>query len=134
MRLAQIRNNIPYLPLVMLLIALAIYFGFVWTRNLDTNSGFHDSRNVFITYIVGLAVAVGVYSVSQLYQEDEKRYERQIVEGYLDEYLTKHPEARNRGGLNNPYAGNDIPPAEVARQGRQQDAEGQSNQGLSATG
>lgn len=85
--------------LAMLLIALAIYFGFVWTRNLDTNSGFHDSRNVFITYIVGLAVAAVVYNMSQFYQDDEERYERQIVDGYLDEYLAKHTDARTRWGL-----------------------------------
>jgi hypothetical protein len=47
----------------MLLIGLAIYFGFLWTRNLDTNAGFHDSRNVFITYAAGLAIAVIVYNL-----------------------------------------------------------------------
>ena len=33
-------------------LGLAIYQGFVWTRNLDTNAGKLDSRNVFIAYIV----------------------------------------------------------------------------------
>lgn len=31
---------------------LAIYQGFVWTRNLDTDAGKVNSRNVFIAYIV----------------------------------------------------------------------------------
>ncbi|CAF9911152.1 hypothetical protein IMSHALPRED_009946 [Imshaugia aleurites] len=34
------------------IVGLAIYQGFVWTRNLDTNAGKRNSRDVFIAYIV----------------------------------------------------------------------------------
>jgi hypothetical protein len=53
--------------LLMLLIALGIYLGFLWTRSLDQSAGINDSRSVFITYVVGLAVSGFVYSISQLF-------------------------------------------------------------------
>lgn len=34
------------------IVGLAIYQGFAWTRNLDTDAGKINSRNVFIAYIV----------------------------------------------------------------------------------
>jgi len=46
------------------LIGLGVYLGFVWTRNLDALAGPHDSRDVFITYVISLAVCYGVYSLS----------------------------------------------------------------------
>jgi hypothetical protein len=73
--------------LLMLLIALGIYLGFLWTRRLDQSAGINDSRSVSITYVVGLAVSGFVYSISQLFQDLENRSERQIVEGYLKEYV-----------------------------------------------
>jgi hypothetical protein len=85
--------------LAMLLIALTIYFGFLWTRNLDQNAGPNNSRSIFIIYIIGLVVPVLVYSISQLFQDDEKRSEQRIVEGYLNEYVSSHPEAVTRWGI-----------------------------------
>ena len=38
---------------MFLLLALAVYQGFIWTKSLDTVAGNNDSRNVFIAYIVG---------------------------------------------------------------------------------
>ena len=35
------------------LIGLAIYQGFTWTRALDSSAGHDDSRDVFITFVVG---------------------------------------------------------------------------------
>jgi hypothetical protein len=112
--------------LVMLLIALAIYFGFTWTRELDTNAGRNDSRNVFITYIVGLTIAGLVYGVSKLYQNDNKRSELQIVEGYVDEYLAKHPEARERWRLDIPQSEDGIELADMGREEREHDTEAQN--------
>ncbi|KAG8533560.1 uncharacterized protein KY384_001300 [Bacidia gigantensis] len=43
------------------LIGLAIYQGFTWTRGLDTDAGRYDSRNVFITFIVGTGSAIGFF-------------------------------------------------------------------------
>ena len=116
--------------LVMLLVALAIYFGFIWNRNLDTNAGNNDSRKVFITYVVGLGVAWLVYTISQLYQDDDKRSERQIVEGYLEEYLADHPEAAARWGLDTQQFANAIPLADIGTGTTEQDAEGQTLRGL----
>jgi hypothetical protein len=76
-----------------------IYLGFLWTRSLDQTAGINDSRNVFITYVVGLAVSGFVYSISQLFQDAEKRSERQIVEGYLREYVDAHPNVVRSWGV-----------------------------------
>ena len=43
------------------LLGLAIYQGFTWTRALDPNAGRGDSRNVFITFIVGTGACVLFY-------------------------------------------------------------------------
>lgn len=43
------------------LLGLAIYQGFIWTRGLDTNAGLHDSRDVFIAFIVGILVCTLSY-------------------------------------------------------------------------
>ena len=110
--------------LAMLLIALAIYFGFIWSRNLDLTAGHNDSRSVFITYIVGLYVVWGVYMVLQLFQDNDKRSERQIVEEYLDEYLAKNPEASARWGIDTQHVENSIHLTETTRDGWEQDAEG----------
>jgi hypothetical protein len=85
--------------LVMLLIALGIYLGFLWSRGLDQTAGINDSRNVFITYVVGLAVSGFVYSVSQLFQDEEKHSERQIVEGYLRKYVKEKPDVVRSWGV-----------------------------------
>jgi hypothetical protein len=45
------------------LTGLAIYFGFLWTRDLDANAGPGDSRNVFIIFIVIVLCCIGMYSV-----------------------------------------------------------------------
>ncbi|OBT43869.1 hypothetical protein VE00_05363 [Pseudogymnoascus sp. WSF 3629] len=86
------------ISLCSLLIGFGIYFGFRWTRSLDQNAGQNDSRNVFITYITSLVVSTLVYSISQLFQDDEKRSELAIMEDYLKEYVENNPEiVRNWG-------------------------------------
>lgn len=45
------------------LTGLAVYFGFLWTRDLDVNAGPGDSRNVFIIFIVTVLCCIGMYSV-----------------------------------------------------------------------
>lgn len=77
--------------LCSLLIGFGVYLGFLWTRSLDQTGGVNDSRNVFITYITGLIVSGLVYSISQLFQDDDKRDERAIMEDYLKEYVEKNP-------------------------------------------
>ena len=43
------------------LLGLAIYQGFTWTRALDPSAGRGDSRNVFITFIIGTGACVLFY-------------------------------------------------------------------------
>ena len=43
-------------------VGLAIYQGFVWTRNLDTDAGKINSRNIFIAYIVSSGFGVIFFS------------------------------------------------------------------------
>jgi hypothetical protein len=45
------------------LTGLAVYFGFLWTRDLDANAGPGDSRNLFIIFIVTVLCCIGMYSV-----------------------------------------------------------------------
>lgn len=45
------------------LTGLAVYFGFLWTRDLDANAGPGDSRKVFIIFIVTVLCCIGMYSV-----------------------------------------------------------------------
>lgn len=85
--------------LVMLLVALGIYLGFLWTRNLDGNAGTNASRNVFITYITGLVVSALVYNISSLFQDGEKRSEREIIEAYVYEYVSSHPDTVSKWGV-----------------------------------
>lgn len=51
---------------------LAIYQGFVWTRNLDTDAGKVNSRNVFIAYIVSSGFCFTFFSFAGVikYGED----------------------------------------------------------------
>ncbi|KAI0540096.1 hypothetical protein GGR58DRAFT_462332 [Xylaria digitata] len=48
------------------LVGFGIWLGFVWTRNLDPNSTYGDSRAVFITYAVGLGTCYLVYTLSNI--------------------------------------------------------------------
>ncbi|KFZ09511.1 hypothetical protein V502_08702 [Pseudogymnoascus sp. VKM F-4520 (FW-2644)] len=85
--------------LCSLLIGFGVYFGFLWTRGLDQTGGLNDSRNIFITYITGLIVSGLVYSISQIFQDDDKRNERAIMEDYLKEYVENNPEVVRNWGV-----------------------------------
>ena len=78
--------------LVAFVIALGIYLGFTWTRELDAEAGIYDSRNVFIMYTVGLGVCISVYSISSLIQDQDVRSEHNILKDYLHDYIQKHPQ------------------------------------------
>ncbi|KFZ14085.1 hypothetical protein V501_03412 [Pseudogymnoascus sp. VKM F-4519 (FW-2642)] len=54
--------------------------------------------NVFLTYITSLVASGLVYSISQLFQDDDKRTELAIMEDYLKEFVENNPEiVRNWG-------------------------------------
>ena len=73
------------------LIGLAIYQGFTWTRSLDSSAGQGDSRDVFITYMVGSGTCVLFF----LLTFSSKRIESILQLG--------------RGGTGGDYAMNQIP-------------------------
>lgn len=82
-----------WVSIISLIIALGVYFGFIWTRNdVSLNAGSNDDRNVFIAYIVSLGICMIVYSCSQLIQDDEPEAEDQVIERYLKDYENAHHE------------------------------------------
>lgn len=81
-----------------LLIALGIYLGFTWTRNLDVDAGVHDSRNVFIVYIVGLAVCVGVYWIASVIQEEVFFNEYLVVKDQCKAWVHRDQDRLRKAG------------------------------------
>ncbi|CAI6332924.1 unnamed protein product [Periconia digitata] len=77
--------------LVSLLLAIGIYSGFIWTRNLDTATGSSGSRNIFIVYIISMVVCIVLYSTCRLIQDHDKRWEVEILDDYVKLYVEKHP-------------------------------------------
>ena len=77
--------------LVSLLLGVGVYFGFVWTRNLDTDAGLNDSRNVEITYIITVVVCFLVYSVSRLIVDGNTMPEHTIHYENLRSYIEDNP-------------------------------------------
>ena len=45
-------------------LGLTIYQGFTWTRALDPSAGKNDSRNVFITFVVGAGFCKGFFTTA----------------------------------------------------------------------
>jgi len=88
--------------LLALLLALGMYFGFVWTRHLDIDVGEDGSRNVLISYLITLTLCFTVYSVSRLIQSDDTRTERDIVSDYMTDFLRdfneKHTDTARQPG------------------------------------
>ncbi|CAN9365901.1 unnamed protein product [Alternaria alternata] len=55
------------------LVGLGVYFGYVWTRNLDESAGSSASRAVFIVYVIGLALCYVIYAMSDLVAADQSQ-------------------------------------------------------------
>ncbi|CAI9631300.1 unnamed protein product [Alternaria burnsii] len=53
------------------LVGLGVYFGYVWTRNLDESAGSSASRAVFVVYVIGLALCYVIYAMSDLVAADQ---------------------------------------------------------------
>ncbi|KAL9633887.1 MAG: hypothetical protein Q9204_003219 [Flavoplaca sp. TL-2023a] len=66
--------NMMKASICSLLIGLAIYQGFIWSRSLDTTANPGDSRNVFITFMVGAGSCVLFY----LYSFSSKSFENKL--------------------------------------------------------
>lgn len=59
---AAFLTQIPYTMIeygsAFLIVGLGLYFGYAWKKNLDTETGPQDNRNVFIMYIACTGVMV----------------------------------------------------------------------------
>ena len=64
------------------IMALGIYLGFVWTRNLDTQAGVHDSRDVFIFFAISVFTFVVVYYLPATFKTIESDRHK-VVENFL---------------------------------------------------
>ena len=73
-----------------LLVALGVYLGFTWTRNLDSDAGENDSRNVFIMFLVGLLLCVVIYSISGSIKEGEEDGELLIIASNMKIWAMDH--------------------------------------------
>jgi hypothetical protein len=90
--------------LLSLLLALGMYFGFVWTRHLDIDAGKDGSRNVLIFYLITLTLCFVVYSVSRLIQDDDTRTERIILLEYARDFVEKYADVVCQRGADTTYS------------------------------
>ncbi|KAH6721666.1 hypothetical protein BKA61DRAFT_591128 [Leptodontidium sp. MPI-SDFR-AT-0119] len=101
--------------LLSLLLALGMYFGFVWTRHLDVDAGKDGGGNVLIFYLITLTLCFAVYSVSRLIQDDDIRTERTILLEYAGDFLEKYADVARVGNRTEGVAGeaSDAPTSEA---------------------
>lgn len=79
------------------LIGLGVYVSFIWQRNLNPDSAFNDSRNIFITYILSISICQIVYTFSAVAQEVERNETPSLtVESNLKNFRAKAMEEKNR--------------------------------------
>ncbi|KAF2671958.1 hypothetical protein BT63DRAFT_422471 [Microthyrium microscopicum] len=78
--------------LFTLIIGFGLYFAFIWTRKLDTDAQGSDSRTNFIIYVVSTVVCLSAFSISRLIQNNDNSPESFILDAYVEEYKSKHPE------------------------------------------
>jgi hypothetical protein len=71
-----------------LLLSMAIYLGFVWTKDLDEKvAGKHDSRNVFILFIASWGVCWLVYALSDAAEEEDLPLEYGVLQQNVNAWL-----------------------------------------------
>lgn len=73
--------------LFALLIGIGVYLGFMWTNHVDDGYGKHDSRNIWIVYLITAVISVLVYSTSRLITESERLYEEDILLEYCRKWV-----------------------------------------------
>jgi hypothetical protein len=92
------------------LTGLAVYFGFLWTRDLDANAGPGDSRNVFIIFIVTVLYCIGMYSVPRGIKSNDE-YVASVYSRIRSTLDLMNINVQNRARIES----NDNSPPEVAR-------------------
>ncbi|KAM3528638.1 hypothetical protein NHJ13051_002329 [Beauveria bassiana] len=83
---------------------MTVYFGFVWMREVDKDTGQDDSRNIMIVYLVSITACFGVYSVTQHLQSDGWDLESVTALGYVEELLRLPQNPAHQSGT---YLGRD---------------------------
>ena len=78
--------------IIAFIVGLAIYQGFVWTRNLDADAGKTNSRNVFIAYIVSSGFGLVFFSFAGVikYGEDLLLRKRSLKEELGVNWYERH--------------------------------------------
>jgi hypothetical protein len=92
------------------LTGLAVYFGFLWTRDLDANAGPGDSRNIFIIFIVTVLYCIGMYSVLRGIKSNDE-YVASVYSRIRSTLDLMNINVQNRARIES----NDNSPPEVAR-------------------
>ncbi|KAL6714826.1 hypothetical protein ACLMJK_007086 [Lecanora helva] len=107
------------------LIGLAIYQGFTWTRTLDTDAGRNDSRNVFITFIVGTGSAVSFFLFTFFLKTIENLAKIGLIENHIHDDVVELQDRRHqRRGLENGVPAGDLAAAlEASARSHEQCAE-----------
>lgn len=77
--------------LFTLILGMGIYFGFIWTRDLDIYAQDGDSRNVMAMFLASAIICFMVYSLSGLIQDSDTSTERMLLLGYVKDYVEKNP-------------------------------------------
>ena len=76
--------------IILLFVGLAIYQGFTWTRNLDTDAGQTGSRNIFIVFMVGLVLGGFFFSSATTIKDLESK----LLRKRRDDATISWPEMR----------------------------------------
>lgn len=94
--------------LLTLIVGIGIYFGFVWTRHVDSYSNEGDSRKVMVMFLTATILCFMVYLISGLIQDNDTRPEKAILLEYVNEYMAKHPDIVSQWSSRVVGAGNTI--------------------------
>ncbi|KAL9117973.1 MAG: hypothetical protein Q9187_005485 [Circinaria calcarea] len=92
------------------LLGLTIYQGFTWTRTLDPNAGKNDSRNVFITFVVGAGFCQAFFTTASTVKVIENILLPSRLQGVVFGVTGKRQAAnriQNRGGQGSGLGGRD---------------------------
>jgi hypothetical protein len=79
--------------LLTLILGMGVYFGFIWTRDLDIDAQPGDSRNVMVMYLVSIVTCFMVYLLSGLIQDSDPTTEKRILLEYMKDYVDTHTDA-----------------------------------------
>jgi hypothetical protein len=86
------------LSLLTLLLALFLYLESTWWNELD-DGGVSSALDIFIGYIMAVLFCFLVYSITSFTRTVDVRNELGIIDGYLQECVTEHPDVVEKWGV-----------------------------------